>query len=546
MSSNIFELQESYDPNTQEPVLDLEVASEDELIDALSDGDLPISYRVEILHKLASLNQDTLNETINRLIGFYNFTPTEILKNFLIAIAEISHIELNLRMECARALYDDEKMMGYAAFLVILSDITPEYSLPVPIQIEIYRYLFEEESHFELVSQLFNEQIVKNEVIDNDYRYKILVTIQRDTDRYYYEPYLHQAYLAIVKDIRHNYTRYRILASQYILLAKLPEETKLIAQEVCMGFALDTILDYNLRADAADVLLRLSITTDGTNVGRNIITLLGQDHKGVHNVYNDRQNVHTEEIEKSVEEVILYLASLETKVDNKGEALSFPRIQDEIEKLVVSEEFLRKQTVDLEQKSEEEVKIESSEEWQNLSPLEQQGKRAIRKIRASLYRILIDGCMYAGNQTLQGIFIKIWQYITSHESVTVLKERMCEELIDMSNTCTTGHVNRIINVLSAFGFTLNIGWKKQIEANVSGRLTAKIKSLPDEEMMLALLDEMAWSTRLEERINFNRFVRDNINPIRDEMYGEFVVDGKYITHDEFEDHFREAIMKFES
>ena len=47
---------------------------------------------------------------------------------------------------------------------------------------------------------------------------------------------------------------------------------------------------------------------------------------------------------------------------------------------------------------------------------------------------------------------------------------MIEELIDMADTCSSGHISRIINVLSGFdinGMTIgiNIGWKKQIQSN---------------------------------------------------------------------------------
>ncbi len=160
-------------------------------------------------------------------------------------------------------------------------------------------------------------------------------------------------------------------------------------------------------------------------------------------------------------------------------------------------------------------------------------------------RIKIDQTMYEGNQTLQGLFIKIWQYIENHEYKDVLKDRMIEELIDMSDTCTTGHISRLVNVLSGFGFTLNIGWKKQIQANLIARLTKRIQNIGDEKQMSQLLDELSWSTNFEERKMFNSFFRDNLNPIRDELYKEFVVDGNHTTHDEFENYFRDAILFFE-
>ena len=129
-------------------------------------------------------------------------------------------------------------------------------------------------------------------------------------------------------------------------------------------------------------------------------------------------------------------------------------------------------------------------------------------------------------------------------------QRLIDELIDMADTCSTGHANRLVNTFSGVGMNglfLRIPWKDQIESNIAGRLTAKARvaidtdartefvkkdivpsaeelSIIDENFREKVLNEMM-NREVENRLNWNRFLRDVMGSLREEMRKEFVEEG---------------------
>ena len=102
---------------------------------------------------------------------------------------------------------------------------------------------------------------------------------------------------------------YRILSAQYLLKhIQLEEDENVKIQETILSLSQDNELDYDLRADAADLLLNLG-TDKYKTLGREIIQMLGRIEGNVKTIYDNKQNVHTEEIEKSILNIIetLYL-----------------------------------------------------------------------------------------------------------------------------------------------------------------------------------------------------------------------------------------------
>ena len=97
---------------------------------------------------------------------------------------------------------------------------------------------------------------------------------------------------------------YRILSAQYLLKhIELEDIERNKIQETILSLSQDNELDYDLRADAADLLLNLG-TDNYKTLGREIIQMLGQIEGNVKTIYDNKQNVHTEEIEKSILNII--------------------------------------------------------------------------------------------------------------------------------------------------------------------------------------------------------------------------------------------------
>ena len=78
-----------------------------------------------------------------------------------------------------------------------------------------------------------------------------------------------------------------------------------------LEFAEDTSLDYNLRADSADILLKFG-SDEMKEKGRAIIMQLGRsDSSSQRTVFDNAQNVHIDDIEESVLETISFLSTIE-------------------------------------------------------------------------------------------------------------------------------------------------------------------------------------------------------------------------------------------
>jgi hypothetical protein len=279
--------------------------------------------------------------------------------------------------------------------------------------------------------------------------------------------------------------------------------------DILLRFARDENLEYNLRADATDVLLRLA-PLDVKEQAKAIIAELGKaDRNENQTLYTNKQNVHTEAIEESVEQCIDFLQSFDILKHN-GSLITFEFVENKIKELCKNYDTDKTQ-----------------------------------KVNVALNRIYLDKALYGKyNCTLITVLLRIWTYLTNHEHEDDIQKRLIEELCDMAYTCSSGFVSRLVNVISGFGdFSITISWRDQISANFIGRLNAKIRdmdNLTEQEKILA--QATIDPAKYEERKNYNRFLRKNIPDIREEMALEFK---DHISDTDFDLYFRSAISFYE-
>jgi hypothetical protein len=527
----------------------------DELLAIFFDGNESIENRIASIDELSKTDRDICAESVNKISSMFSFSPNYIFRLLIKEIALNSSLDLHMKTECARTLYDENKELGYECFNRISLAMD---TLPIPLQVDIVRTLMETIKYYNDTLEKF-VSILTEERLECEFRYKTLIGIQKDLSRKYKSPYINDAYFSFFQH-KSTFTRYKILSAQYLLqlskkkgdaefgnFGKDKKEDKTedktedkmedkkedktegiddIVRRVesdCISFATDTSLDYDLRADAADLLVRIG-TRSSKEIGKEIITLLGRNGGGISTLYNNRQNVHDDVIDESIRKFILYLASLRSEINSDGNHKTFSDAQSEITD--IAREYKPTNSDFIEKK-----------------------KSVSDCIKSSLLRISLDQTIYDGGQTLQSIFNKIWRLVLSHEHCELLKTRMVEELIDMADTCSSGHVSRVVNVLCGFEvdgetFSIEIGWKKQIQSNLIARLTKRIKDHPDEERRDTIIEEMGTSGDMTRKPELSTFFRINLLPIRDELFDEFV-GGKYVSEDDFEEFFRSAITFFE-
>jgi hypothetical protein len=441
---------------------------------------------------------------ILELISSYNQTRTSSQYDFLMEILEKTPIDFSYKLEIAKTLLssnEDEIFEGNSGNGVSKD---PYHSL------EVLKNLLSTTSNIEVIHKLdacklllsyidFIQDAVKNisEVINLDgidclFRYRNLINFVNN----YPQVDFTNCFLIFAKNTK-NLSRYRILACQNLFL-KFPS----IPEAICEEIARNEQEEYNVRADAADILIRLG-SEEGKKIGREIIKTLGKDINKLNNIYSDRQNVHTDEISVCINNYIHdVLGPMVVKMNS--------------EKVI------------------EEIK------QNNLFKILNDPQKD--KILASLLRIMLDKDVYPCSQSLSTIFVKVYQLIQEHSESEEILKRLFEELEDMADTCSTGHVNRLIGVLQTYGFTLDIGFKQQLKAYLTHRFQKRINTIPDEQYRDLVLEEMMDLS--QPHPNFNKFYRENLMSLRDEMYSEFVETG-HITNDKFDEYFRYAVGVFE-
>ncbi len=273
----------------------------------------------------------------------------------------------------------------------------------------------------------------------------------------------------------------------------------------------DTNLCENQRADAADVILRLGNSFERARA-RELITKIGYSCDGTkrklhapNTMYDNSQNVHNETIDECVQ---TYLLQMVEKSQN-------------CEKNKESQEYTYKS-----------VETSVSNFIRETFPDDNVKRNAAYQ---ALNRIGMDTATFTTlNITLAEILIHVWSHINefSAEIVKDLKLRLLDELVDMNDTCSSGHAARFVNVLSTVDDTLRISWLDQMRGNVKGRINAMIRDCPDAEIQMNVaLGMMDGATDDEQKVYLD-FVKTSFVIVEKELYDEFVGQG-YIKETDF-------------
>ena len=487
-------------------------------------------------------NENTCFELINRLNGIYQFSGIKILQDFLYNISFNINIIAILKFKASQGLLlfdefeeefekdDDEDTLKYKkeSNLEIKSrnekrkDIAYEAlnnvclksieDLPTPCRVDAILTLMDAGDTYKIQSDIYFRKIINDMKIDCNYRYKTILLLETK-EKLNFKYYIKNSCLDFLFNIK-NFTMYRILSAQYLLKhIELEDIERIKIQETILSLSQDNELDYDLRADAADLLLNLG-TDNYKTLGREIIQMLGQIEGNVKTIYDNKQNVHTEEIEKSILNIIEILSSYPTLKVNENE-IDFIYVKTQIDTILndkklkpTNNDTLLKDHINYYddyfrdkinckncnnyigciyikniscvncKENNKECKMSSTTAKYCSNDCEKQFN-TYNKIYLSLNRIEIDRSTYLGN-SLSRILVKIWSYIQINEFKEELIKRLLQELEEMSGTCSSGFVGRLINTLSGFSdLTINISFQDQIISNFIGRLNSYTRKITD-------------------------------------------------------------------
>lgn len=495
------------------------------------------NLRAKAVIALSKIASDQAEDKMARLRDTLPFLEGEDLENEIDMVASLVHhpqINSHDRLLSAVCLYNNGRIdICYTLFEHLANDI----SILLNYRVEAARYLFfSEVPEYVKVARDCLAGIIESQQYQSDYRYKVIAGFITTTglasmlnlgrlevdynEKFVY--YLQNKFFWNEK----NGVRERILSGQHMLgmtEKNVKPEMKKKISDTLLEIARSTDGEdeadtENIRADAADVLLRLG-TSEYQDAARDIIRGLGfmltEDGKHVHDLtlkqktaYTDRQNVHDSTINESVNKFID--EHIET-ADKQRE--TYQSVHTDVTELIYSS-----------------------------------GLRSKQRIKAfkSLNRISIDTATFSHKRyTTSDIFVHIWMLIKKHndEEQKLLKSRMVDELVDMADTCSSGHASRLINVLAGYDVEIKISWKDQIHANMAGRMQKKIREIEDEELKEMVVMGMIKDAEPEDRDAFVLFVTENIGNLKKELEKEFVGEG-HVTQEEFDGYFESGTSEW--
>ncbi len=489
---------------------------------------LPLETRIQAIN-LYYENEggDNTVEFISKLSTLYEISGTSIMKKYLFAICTESNIEPLLKSFAARALwsYNNEENLAYQAINIVYPLFGPE--IGTPYKIDFVKILMNNDEYEEQAVTHFSS-IINDDNLDCDFRYKTILDLEHKTEKEDEEDKILKEkmlifiskFLLIFLKNENNKTMYRLLAAQYILQnCEINKEQRDYIENCLLLIAKNTSIEYDLRADATDVLLQLA-SDSVKEEAQEIIMELGRNNNIVRSIYDNAQNAHNLEIEASVLEGLQFLHSFNI-MKVKGTEINYDYVKKKILKILAKE---RK------------VKNISANE-----PYERENK-----IVTALNRISLDRMLYSKyNCTLSHVLLRVWTYLSGHKHQKEIKKRLLEELYDMSGTCSTGFIGRLVNTISEFGdFSLRISWRDQIISNFTGRLNARIRDMDNLTFQEKVLAQMILETEEHgKRKHFLKFLRRNIPSLREELYNEFK---ELIDDTDFDMYFRDAVSMYET
>ena len=515
---------------------------EGESLETHSPGDYFYNFDIETDSRINYINTvedfDTLVEMTNRLICMYLISGTSLLHDYLIRLSFDSKVDIKLKLEIIKSIcgkdekgkkenYDElDKLLG-----IIFKGETE--IPPTPCLIDNIVYLLRSEDHIAQAIEHF-KNIIRNRDLECHYRYKCISSLDNEISEEKLTFLWFELCMTFLRD-SFNETSYRLLSAQILLKSTtdhFKEDTQQEIESVLSSFMNDSDLDYNVRADAADVLLNFG--SEGIQKeARDVINYLSQFFGTVHNIYQNAQNVHHVDIEKSAMGILEKLYKLndghtenfdDTFDGIKSTALDIPvRNEEDIlrneEDILREEEDARRNEEDARRNEEDARRNEENKEYEI--------------IKLALDRIDVDKALYGNfNCSLKTILLNVWTYVSQQEDnkSREMKNILLDELKQMSGKCSTGYAYRLLNVLSGFDedgefFGLKISFEEQIAGNLQGRLNSKLQELCElnPDFGESVLEEMTTlnNNNYLSRKNFLKFFRENLPYIKEDIYNEF-------------------------
>jgi hypothetical protein len=497
------------------------------MTDNIFDFELPLQQRV----KAISLYGD--QSTIKRLISILMISNSNVIKNTLFHICKFSiEIPCAWRLEIALALIDHEKYeqnietirigfeaLDYVCFTMQnIKDISHACKLQsyfilnngMPFLKRVYLYMYDflvdrsitMEYKYRIVKNMsVNLREVIDDVVDEEENNKVSILM--------FEYCVSLLISNIFPEKDEENMKFHILACQ-LGMTHIPKlKCASMAENKLLFICENDNNAANIRADAADMLLSHGCENN-KNLAKNVLNLLSFDIKSLKTVYCNKENVHSETINKTALETIsIIIEDVEKNSIN----------------LILLEENDLKRLIEKYFNNEERVKD---------------------SIKAYNRIVYLDNALYTNHSfTLKKIMNYIWTFINTSSMVSnnksELEKRLIEEMIEMYNTCSSGYLVRFANIFS--GFLKNggvfIGWDEQILSIFYAKINLAIRSSFNRDI---ILENLINQDQEEDKLEFQQLLRTILPTIIESIKMEFK---DHVSDADIDLYIRRALSVFE-
>ncbi len=459
--------------------IDLSSKNDIELLQ-LFESDITEGERVNIIVELYKRDKNLVIECINNVLNSIFINKSSVKKRIILWVIGNKFFNFPLRIRCIETI---EQLDGKTddQYLNSLEDVMNEplefkkkYEVGTTFFWNVFKTVLKRNSspsqHLLIRLCEIWKSVILDASLEEEFRYKLL--------QYLCNTELSESLKYNFSNISLTYNwkdyRYIMYIIQFIIKTNKLSYTHL---DVLYNIIDERKLQSNAKADIADFFLGLkenfSDYTLPENIdeyvakGKDILDKLSYEEGGAKTFYNNTQNIHKIEVDSSINPFIEMLLSIN---------LEIPTNEDELD------EFIDK-VVD-------EIKDYSS----NIHSHEEQ----IRIIGA-INRFILDNTLYSKySVSLLTLLIRSYYYIQNHQHKDELMKRLCEELCDMADTCTTGHIGRLVNIFSGYEVTLSMPVEEEIKSCVYARLTNIINN-KDEEIRDLIFDTIGTSEEIKGR-----------------------------------------------
>jgi hypothetical protein len=485
---------------------DTSIVSIEETRRRVYDLSLSLPSRLHAVQVWFADDPHCITEIIGTLISTFAFTNTGQLGKYITHICRLPCIPTVVQLETVAQLCLAPKRVEQ--FIALLADMCVPRPRNVPILLYADKLFILARYDAHTYQPLFVQHVLQDDTVPDTLRFSLLSQSQHAVHAEFFQKGLLAFLQCTVNDLR-----FHLLACESLLalhthdddddrVTMTDEEYTDVVQLLKDVVTNTTDIEMKYRGDAADMLARY-VPGDIRIFALDALTCMGAEGLGVlSTMYDNKQNAHAESMDESLGDMVRFLETHAT--DHKCDLAAFS-LADMTARIRVHAKTL------------EEVAL----------------------LDFAIYRMEHQVGYCTMGYTLKDVCGLVYAFIEGSEYREALEMRMCEELMDMSQTCTTGYYKRLLNVLSGFsGLQLRISWSEQIQANLVAQLNTCIRDSPYVDV---LLEELTVEN-LCERPTMMALMREHIPRIRASMATEFL---EHIPLDVFDFEFRKALLAFE-